>query len=77
MSKYEFLKSRIQYLEHMITASRFQKAETKIMSVQDSVALRIIACIQSFFSLCSYYRRIFENFATVVAFQTDLKEKKN
>jgi len=74
-SKCRFADNELLFLGHIINQNGVQVNPEKIKAVVEFPAPKKVKSIQSFVSLCSYYRRFVPNFSKIVKPVTRLTEK--
>lgn len=74
-SKCEWLKTKILYLGHVITAEGQEPDPSKIESVKNFQTPQNIRDVKSFVALCSYYRKFIPKFADIAKPLTELTKK--
>src|SRR6185369_258209 len=60
ISKCEFMKTRVEYLEHIISGDRVFIDQRKIEAIRNWNSLQNIAELRSFLGLASYYQKFIE-----------------
>ena len=75
-SKCHFVKPKVEYLGHIISAAGLCPNLTKISAVQDFPVPTNTKGIKAFLGLCNYYRRFIKGFAQIASPLNKLTSKK-
>ncbi len=75
LSKCNFLKSRIEFLGHVVNGDGIHTADSKISAVKHSPAPKTVKNVHSFVGLAGYYRAFVRNFAPIASPLTRLLKK--
>ncbi len=74
-SKCDFLKSRIEFLGHVVDGEGIHTVDSKINSVNHFPTLHNVENVRSFLGLAGYYRAFVRNFASIASPLTRLLKK--
>jgi len=66
LSKYEFFKSEIEYLGHIISVEGLRKCENKVRTIVDAPAPRNVTHAKSFAGMVSYYSKFIPNVSIIM-----------
>ncbi len=75
LTKCEFLKSRIEFLRHLVDGDGIHTVDSKITAVQKFPTPTSVEKVRSFFGLAGYYRAFIKNFASIASPLTRLLKK--
>src|SRR6185369_12836044 len=75
ISKCEFMKTRIEYLGHIISGNRVSIDQCKVKAIRNWNPPQNITELRLFFRLASYYQKFVERFLTIAAPLTQLLHK--
>ncbi len=75
LTKCEFLKSRIEFLEHLVDGFGIRRVDSKINALQKFPAPKSVENVRSFLGLAGYYRAFDKNFASIASPLTPLFKK--
>ncbi len=75
LTKCESLKSRIEFLGHLVNGDGIHTAYSKITAVKNFPTPKSVEKVLSFLGLAGYYRAFFENFASIATPLTRLFKK--
>ncbi len=75
LTKCEFLKSRIEFLGHLVGGNGIHTVDSKITAVQKFLTPKSVENVRSFLGLAGYYRALVKNFASIASPLTRLLEK--
>ena len=73
--KCEFLKPKLEYLGHLVTAKGVKPTPKKIKTVKDFRTPRNPTEVKSFLGLTGYYRKFIRNFSKIAKPLNDLIKK--
>ena len=75
LAKCEFLKSRIEFLGHLIDGDGIHTVDSKIVAVKNFPTPKSVENVRSFLGLAGYYRAFVKNFASIASPLTRLLKK--
>ncbi len=75
LSKSEFLKSRIEFLGHIVNGDGIHTVDSKIAAVKNFPTPKSVENIRSFLGLAGYYRVFVKNLASIASPLTRLLKK--
>ncbi len=75
LSKCDFLKSRIEFLGHVVDGAGIHTVDSKINSVKHFPTLQNVENVGSFLGLAGYYRALVRNYASTASLLTRLLRK--
>ncbi len=75
LTKCEFLKSRIEFLRHLVHGDGIHTVDSKITAVKNFPTPKSVENIRSFLGLAGYYRAFVKNFASIASPLTRLLKK--
>ncbi len=75
LTKCEFLKSRIEFLEHLVDGHGIHTVDSKITAVKNFPTPKSVENVRSFLGLAGYYRAFVKNIASVASPLTRLFKK--
>ncbi len=75
LSKCDFLKSRIEFLGHVVDGAGIHTVDSKIKAVQHFPTPQNVENVRSFLGLAGYYRAFVRNFASIASPLTRLLKK--
>ena len=75
LTKCEFLKSRIEFLGHLIDGDGIHTVDSKIVAVKNFPTPKSVENVRSFLGLAGYYRAFVKSFASIASPLTRLLKK--
>ncbi len=75
LTKCEFLKSRIEFLGHLVNGDGIHTVDSKITAVQNFPTPKSVENVTSFLGLAGYYRAFVKNFVSTASPLTCLLKK--
>ncbi len=75
LTKCEFLKSRIEFLEHLVDGDGIHTVDSKITALKNVHTPKSVENVRSFLGLAGYCRAFVKNFASIASPLTRLLKK--
>ncbi len=75
LTKCEFLKSRIEFLGHLVDGDGIHTVDSKVTDVKNFPTPKSVENVRSFLGLAGYYRAFVKNFASIASPLTRLLKK--